>query len=65
MDPRESWKEWIVRNIDFQDPPLVERGELPEELQPQNRKFAEVRHFLTKLTMSPLCQKTHLHPKAQ
>lgn len=40
VDPRESWREWALRNIEFEDPPMVERNELPEELQPQNRKFA-------------------------
>jgi hypothetical protein len=33
--------------MDFKDPPLVERSELPEELQPQNKKFAAFRHTLT------------------
>lgn len=30
VDPRESWKDWLVRNIEFRDPPMIERGELPE-----------------------------------
>lgn len=25
IDPRESWKQWFARNLDFKDPPLVER----------------------------------------
>ena len=29
VDPRETWKHWIMRNIDFQDPPMVERNDLP------------------------------------
>jgi len=32
VDPRESWKSMIKRTIDFEDPPLVERKELPEHL---------------------------------
>lgn len=30
VDPRETWKQWILRNMDFKDPPLCERSELPE-----------------------------------
>lgn len=30
IDPRENWKEWFARNLEFKDPPLVERSELPE-----------------------------------
>lgn len=30
IDPRETWGEWICRNVEFKDPPLVERSELPE-----------------------------------
>lgn len=63
VDPRESWKEWMIRNIDFKDPPMVERDELPEELQPQNQKFAKMRHFMTKMTISPLTQRPSFLPK--
>ena len=27
---RETWKEWFLRNLDFKEPPLVERASLPE-----------------------------------
>jgi hypothetical protein len=30
IDPRESWKDWFWRNVEFQNPPLVERESLPE-----------------------------------
>jgi hypothetical protein len=53
----------MLRNIEFQDPPLVERNSLPEDLQPQNRKFAKLRHLVTKLTISPLSQKPSFHPR--
>ena len=29
VDPREPWREWVFRNLDFQDPPMVERIDLP------------------------------------
>ena len=64
VDPRETWSNWALRNLEFKDPPMVERSELPEELQPQNRKFAKINHFLTKMTISPLTQRPHLNPKS-
>lgn len=30
IDPRETWKNWFLRNMEFKDPPLVERASLPE-----------------------------------
>lgn len=63
VDPRESWKEWVYRNIEFQDPPMVERNDLPEELQPQNQNFAKFRHFITRMTISPLSQKPSFQPR--
>ena len=32
IDPRESWKQYIKRVVEFEDPPLVERSQLPEKL---------------------------------
>ena len=34
IDPRESWKEWFVRNANFDEPPFIPREEIPEHLQP-------------------------------
>ena len=63
VDPRETWKAWIWRNMEFQDPPMVERSDLPEDLQPQNQNFAKLRHFMTRMTISPLVQKPNLYPR--
>lgn len=65
VDPNETWKQWFIRNLEFKDPPMVERCEVPEELQPQNQKFALLRHFITKFTISPLAQKVSLKPRSQ
>lgn len=65
VDPRETWKNWIIRNIDFEDPPMVERSELPEDMQPQNVKFSKMRHFMTRMTISPMAQKVHLNPRGR
>ncbi|EGR27574.1 hypothetical protein IMG5_193740 [Ichthyophthirius multifiliis] len=45
IDPRETWTEFFARNIDFKEPPMVERNELGENLQPQNRFLARLRHY--------------------
>lgn len=65
VDPRETWKAWILRNMEFKDPPMVERSEVPEELQPQNRSFATFRHTLTKWALSPLSQNISFKPRSQ
>lgn len=66
IDPRESWKEWTMRQIEFKDPPLVEREDLPQDLQPQNQKFGRLKHFFKNLTMSPMVtQKPKFHPETK
>ena len=65
VDPRESWKEWTKRQLEFKDPPLVERDELPQELQPQNRKFGKISTFMSSFVMSPLTQKPRYRPKSK
>ena len=57
IDPRESWTEWGKRQLEFKDPPLIERDELAEELQPQNRKMGKLRHYLSNFAMSPMVHK--------
>ena len=42
---------------------MVERVELPEDLQPQNRRFSGIRQFVTKMTISPLSQHPALYPR--
>ncbi|KAL4493994.1 hypothetical protein ABPG72_022011 [Tetrahymena utriculariae] len=46
IDPRETWIQFIKRNIEFEEPPVVERSELPQHLQPQNRFMGKVRQYL-------------------
>jgi hypothetical protein len=65
VDPRETWKEWTKRQLEFKDPPLVERDDLPEELQPQNRKYGKVSTFFSSMAMSPLTQKPRYLPKSK
>lgn len=48
--------------MDWKDAPLVERSELPENLQPQNRLLGKLHHFTNNFMSTPLSQKTHLRP---
>jgi hypothetical protein len=32
IDPREPWKKMINRIVEFEEPPMVERSELPSKL---------------------------------
>ena len=34
IDPRETWKHWFKRTATFEDPPMVEREQLPEDKAP-------------------------------
>lgn len=41
IDPRESWKEWFVRNANFDEPPLIPREDIPENLQPHQTFYGK------------------------
>lgn len=63
VDPREPWKQWLLRNLEFRDPPLCERAELPEELQPQNRRFGRLSHFMSSLALTHMSQRPAFLPQ--
>ena len=63
IDPRETWKQWFLRQMDFEDPPVCEREDLPEELQPQNRMMGKVHHYLSRISMTHRVQRPSLQPK--
>lgn len=46
IDPRETWTQFFKRVLEFEEPPLVEREDLPPELQPQNRAFGKMSMYL-------------------
>lgn len=46
IDPRETWGQFISRIINFDDPPICERSDLPSEMQPQNRFMGRMRMYL-------------------
>ena len=49
--------------MDFNDPPVCEREELPEQLQPQNRFFGKMHHHISRFSMTHRTQKPSLYPK--
>ena len=42
IDPRETWKEWFVRNANFDEPPLIPREEIPEVQQPHKTFYGKL-----------------------
>ena len=65
VDPRETWKNWFWRTLDFKDPPLCERSELDESLQPQNRRFGKLRHYFSNMAMTHMTQKPSFQPQRE
>lgn len=65
IDPNETWKQWFLRNLEFKDPPLVERNSLPENLRPENRRFGKLGNFLSRMTMTPASQKPEYEPSTK
>lgn len=63
IDPRETWSQFFKRVSEFQDPPLVERSELPPELQPQNRGLGKLMKYFSKEDQSPPVQSPEENPE--
>ena len=53
IDPRETWGKFFSRILEFEDPPLVERNELPREMQPQNRFLGKLRSYINGMSPYP------------
>ena len=41
IDPRQSWKNWFKRTLNFEEPPMIERNSIPENQQPHNSLFGK------------------------
>ena len=46
MDTRETWKKWAWRQLNFEDPPMIPREELPEDYQPHKSFYGKVACFM-------------------
>mmetsp|Transcript_41479 Transcript_41479/g.47843 ORF Transcript_41479/g.47843 Transcript_41479/m.47843 type:complete len:247 (-) Transcript_41479:24-764(-) len=53
IDPRETWKQWIKRTATFEEPPMVERQELPEKKQPHKSFFSKVENYVNGINPYP------------
>lgn len=53
IDPYEPWKKWFKRNATFDEPPMIERDALPEELQPQKHIFSIVDNYVNGINPYP------------
>lgn len=53
IDTRETWKSWMSRQLNFDDPPLVPREELPEELQPHRSFYGKMACFINGIDPNP------------
>ena len=46
VDRRERWRDWVWRQFNFEEAPLVPRDQLPEYLQPQNSIRGKVINYI-------------------
>lgn len=53
VDPRETWKHFFKRQLNFEDPPLVPREELPETIQPHRSFYGKLSCFLNNIDPYP------------
>ena len=53
IDPRETWGQFFKRIAEFEDPPLVERHDLPNDMQPQNRFLGKMRSYINGMSPYP------------
>lgn len=53
IDPRESWKEWIKRTANFEEPPMIDRHELPDDDQPHKKLFSAIDNYLNGINPYP------------
>lgn len=42
VDSTETWKNWLNRQINFENAPLVPRSQLPENKKPENNLYAKL-----------------------
>jgi len=46
VDTRETWKQFFNRQLNFEDPQLVPREELPEQFQPHRSFYGKMTNYL-------------------
>ena len=53
VDTRESWRQWMNRQMLFQDPPMVPREELPEEFHPHRSFYGKLANTMSGVDPTP------------
>ena len=53
LDPNETWNEWFKRNLEFEEPPMVPRDEIPEEKQPHNSLYGRLSSYMSGINPYP------------
>lgn len=53
VDVRETWGEWVRRQRDFDNPPLIPREELPVEYQPHRSFYGKVSCYMNGIDPYP------------
>lgn len=53
VDPRETWTKWFNRNLEFEEPPMVPRDELPEDHQPHNSVYGRMNSYINGVNPYP------------
>ena len=53
VDTSESWKDWMKRNMEFKDAPLIPREELPEEFHPHRSFYGKIANTLNGIDPTP------------
>lgn len=58
VDTRETWKKWFVRQLNFDDPPLIPREDLPDEFQPHRSFYGKLSCFVNGIDPNPPADNT-------
>lgn len=53
IDPGETWKNWFKRTAKFEEPPMVNRHDIPYEKQPHKKIFNKIENMLNGINPYP------------
>ncbi len=64
VDTRETWKNWFVRQLNFEDPPLIPREDLPEDFQPHRSFYGKLSCMVNGIDPNPPAPDNNLRHSA-
>ena len=53
VDTRETWRQWMQRQVDFKEAKLIPREELPEEFHPHRSFYGKMMNIVNGIDPSP------------